>query len=268
MEDRLRDLEQIQERDVDESARRVGLVVLASVAVVAVIFSLGVVVGRAANPDHDTEDDPLARIESLNQVNSERKNEIFEPSRVRAEELSFPSVLTQKQDLPEVSAAVAAAAAEEASLNAKLAELSSDANTGMVPAVPALDPPTITKVVSGSLAVQPSAKSPRTNVIKPVTGPSIPQRVEREIASVGQEGEYNLQVISYERREPANAFAKGLRARGHRAYVLGVDVPERGTYWRVRIGPFDSKWEADQYRRKFEQEERMNVIVVKKQKQR
>lgn len=265
MEDRLRDLEQIQERDVDESARRVGLVVLASVAVVTVIFSLGVVVGRAAKPYHDAEEDPLARIESLNQVTTERKSNAPEPLRVRAEELSFPSVLTQKQDPPEVTAAVAAAAAEEASLNAKLAELSSGRTAHVAPT---LGPSTVATVVPSSLAVAPSAKSPRIESIKPVTGASFQKSVTRGIAPVGLEGDYNIQVVSYERREPANAFAKGLRTRGHRAYVLGVDVPERGTYWRVRIGPFDSKWEADQYRTKFEQEERMNVIVVKKQKQR
>ena len=43
-----------------------------------------------------------------------------------------------------------------------------------------------------------------------------------------------------------------------------ADIPGRGRFWRVRIGPFDSKWEAQAYREKFEEQERMNTFVVRR----
>ena len=86
----------------------------------------------------------------------------------------------------------------------------------------------------------------------------------KEQAPPGRDGEYTLQVISYDRPEPAQAFAKGLRARGHKAFIVSADVQGRGRFYRVRIGPFESKWKADIYRRKFEEEECMNTFVVRR----
>jgi len=79
----------------------------------------------------------------------------------------------------------------------------------------------------------------------------------------GHEGEFTLQVISYDRPEPSRAFAEGLRAKGHPAFVVTAEVPSRGRYYRVRVGPFKSRAEAETYRRKFEDQEHMNTFVVR-----
>ncbi len=59
-------------------------------------------------------------------------------------------------------------------------------------------------------------------------------------------------------------FALSLRRRGHRAFVSDAEVPERGHFWRVRIGPFDDRREAASYRSSFEQDENMNTIVIRR----
>jgi DedD protein len=265
MENRLRDLEQIRERDTDDSARRIGLIALASISVMGVIFALGVVVGRAVRPDANRVDDPLARVDRLSQVAPPTKAQKEPPVRIRQEELSFPSILVQKRDPPEVAAAIAAAAAEEAELKAKLAR-GAEASTTQVALRSHLPEPPLSVQPLEKSAPKPAAtlspvnESKLSNLARSNTGfPRVP-------AQVGQAGDFTIQVISYERRDPAEAFAAGLRSRGHRAFVVGVDVPGRGTYWRVRIGPFDSQWRAEAYLAKFEQEERMNAIVVKKPK--
>jgi len=260
MENRLRDLEQIQEKDIDESARRMGLILLASIAVLAVIFSIGVVVGSGSKSNHRYTDDPLARIESLNLLTAQYKDKSPISSRVRAEDLSFPSVLTQKQDPPEVAAAVAAAAAEEAELNAELSRFSDPVQDKDVSV---LEPPGGSQTISSSASKISSERRLVSDRSKVDLGVSVRKPALREMVPAGREGEFNIQVMSYESREPAIAFAKGLRARGHRAFVVNAKIPDRGTYWRVRIGPFESKWQAEQYRRKFEQEEHLNVIVVR-----
>jgi cell division septation protein DedD len=57
-------------------------------------------------------------------------------------------------------------------------------------------------------------------------------------------------------------FASALRKRGHAAYVTTSTIEDRGTVWRVRIGPFETKQEAQSYRTTFEREEGMNTFIV------
>jgi cell division septation protein DedD len=95
---------------------------------------------------------------------------------------------------------------------------------------------------------------------------ALPSADEQERARHGEEGEFTLQVISYDSPGPAQAFASNLRKKGHEAFVTSADVPERGRYYRVRIGPFKTRDRAESYRRKFEQDEHMNTIVVKRPK--
>jgi cell division septation protein DedD len=82
-------------------------------------------------------------------------------------------------------------------------------------------------------------------------------------APEGRAGAYTLHVISYDRVELAKSFASGLRARGHTAFVIPADVPERGRSFRVRIGPFQTREQAELYRRKFEDQEHMNTVVLR-----
>jgi len=98
----------------------------------------------------------------------------------------------------------------------------------------------------------------------PLVASSLPSDGPAERARPGHEGKYTLQVISYTSPEEAEAFAETLRSRGHEAFVVSADIPDRGTHWRVRIGPFDSKREVEDYRDRFEEQERMNTYIVKR----
>jgi cell division septation protein DedD len=71
-----------------------------------------------------------------------------------------------------------------------------------------------------------------------------------------------LQVVSYEDRHEAHTFANALRARGHKAFVAEADVPDRGRFYRVRIGPFSTRQEAISYQNRFEELEHMHTILV------
>jgi cell division septation protein DedD len=82
------------------------------------------------------------------------------------------------------------------------------------------------------------------------------------VAPSGREGGYQLQVSSFRTLAEADTFADQLRARGHRAYVLEARVPGRGTWYRVRIGPFQTQHLAAQYRATFEEREHVVAFVV------
>jgi DedD protein len=69
-------------------------------------------------------------------------------------------------------------------------------------------------------------------------------------------------VASFKDQPDADKFVDDLRKRGHRAFRQAAYVPGRGLWHRVRIGPFKNKYEADQYRLKFEKAERVSPYVI------
>ncbi|MFO0553896.1 MAG: SPOR domain-containing protein [Polyangiaceae bacterium] len=78
----------------------------------------------------------------------------------------------------------------------------------------------------------------------------------------GKAGGFQLQVSSFKTDEEAQAFAAALRRRGHHAYVEAAQVKGRGTWHRVRIGPFKYKRSAEVYRQEFEAKERVVTFIV------
>ena len=83
-----------------------------------------------------------------------------------------------------------------------------------------------------------------------------------ETSPAGHDGGYQLQVSSFRTQSEAQAFADQLRARGHKAYVVEAHVPDRGTWFRVRVGPFGSQHAAATYRASFEEREHVVPFIV------
>jgi cell division septation protein DedD len=279
MENRVRDLEQIQERDGDDRGRRIGALLMAALALVGLTFAIGVVVGRAAEPTEGTvaTEDPLAKLERVQGVAAAAPAAAAKRIDVKASDMSFPSTLTEAEDRPEVLAAIAAAAAEEAALNHG-AEPSHEG--APVPTVAPIVVPSVAQAAVPEVSTEELVASVPAAVAAGSAGRSLPKAIRHDslVASAlrndepdatadaphGYDGELTLQVISYDRPEPARAFAAGLRDKGHEAFVTAAEVEERGTFYRVRIGPFKTREQADKYRRKFEQEEHMNTFVVRR----
>jgi cell division septation protein DedD len=282
MDNRVRDLDQIQEDDGDDRGRRLGTILLATAAVVGLTFAIGVVVGRAAEPEPQASDDPLARLSGVAPAKT-AKSAVSLP-KVEAADLSFPNTLSGHEERPEVLAALRAAAAEEAALAEPVAPAQPPAEparpaaghdddadedvAGVVPEPPPAPTPVAAEEIVASIpaavAAGAGARSlPEASRNDPLVAAAIREPEPRLNAPRGHDGEFTLQVISHDRPEPSQAFAEGLRAKGHSAFVTAADIPERGRYWRVRIGPFKSRQQADEYRQKFEDEEHMNTFVVR-----
>jgi cell division septation protein DedD len=69
-------------------------------------------------------------------------------------------------------------------------------------------------------------------------------------------------VSSFRTQAEADQFAKELRQRNHKAYVVEAHVPGRGTWFRVRIGPFTTQHAAAAYRSGFEGREHVVPFIV------
>lgn len=80
----------------------------------------------------------------------------------------------------------------------------------------------------------------------------------------GESAVYTLQVASFETRDEAMQFATDLRARGHHVFLVRTATEDRGTWFRVRVGPFTSRREATAYQRRFERTERLPTFLVRR----
>lgn len=263
MDTAMRDLERIRESDPEEGrARQYGVWALAALTTTALVAALGMMLGR---PGHDdaakAAADPLSSLDGLAAAGATDTAEADEPE-VDRESLTFPTALTEER--PEVAAAVAAAGAELAhpdpvgafdDLPPRREEPAADPVPPSVPAAAAAAPTAdvLARTVQSDPLMRAAEHAPRTERPDAPTGP----------VSAGHDGRYTLQVISYKSPEEARLFAETLRDRGHHAFVVSADLGERGTFWRVRIGPFKSLHEAEDYRADFEEAEGMNTYVVK-----
>ena len=244
MDSAMRDLERIEERSSDEGRK---VLVLSGVGLVAALAI--VVAAVAALPDgtQSQQEDPLQMLAISDEVDlDEETEEAAADPDIDPETLSFPTTLVTENN-PEVAAAVARAAAELEHLD------------------PLIDPPPRSDIAAGLPAAVTAGPDGEVVEMAAVRDPLVAAAVPDETASApaGHEGRYTLQVISYRDPQEARIFASALRKRGHAAYVTSGTVEGRGTHWRVRIGPFETRQEAQSYRTTFEREEGMNTFIVR-----
>ena len=105
-------------------------------------------------------------------------------------------------------------------------------------------------------------RDPLTKVASDAAQIDTPPPTSSDTAPAGHEGGYQLQVSSFRTQAEAQGFADQLRARSHKAYVVEAHVPGRGTWFRVRVGPFTSQRAAMQYRTGFEAREHVVPFIV------
>lgn len=260
MDGAMRDLNLIREHadEQDATVQRWALYGLAGGVTVLLVLALCFQLGPSTSAQSSDEADPLARLDAIGRTQrspGEPEDTLAAPSVDRVA-LSFPEQLTE--DPPEIAAALAAAAAEAAHPDALPAEAfePAPAPTSTLAALPEMLPAAVAATDGSAIA--------RVAAHDELVQSSFPTARVTEPAREGHDGEYTLQVISYDSADGAQAFASGLRARGHRAFVMQASVEGRGTMFRVRIGPFESMAEASAYRSRFESSEHMNTIVIRR----
>ena len=187
-------------------------------------------------------------------------------------DVTFPGILSDESSPTTALAAVkggsgkpaAAAAAVAApgadptaaiSLNVRTAEPASAAPSGdrlRVAPLPA----------QNMLGASPVVTRPRDSLTRAASDAVESATGDQPPAAAGREGGYQLQVSSFRTQNEADTFSGQLRTRGHKAYVVEAHVPGRGTWYRVRIGPFTSQHAAASYRSGFEGREHVVPFIV------
>jgi DedD protein len=256
MEHSMRDLDRLQEQDPDGRGRHVGMWLMVAIALLVVVGS--VFVWNHTYRARLDEPDPLDQLGAAQTPRNRQAAGTDANHAVDPMKLTFEQRLSGDEERPEVIAALAAARREEEALAAADDD---EVDEGAVPKVPRVPPAQI----PAGLTASSGDKLEKAARHDPLVAAALPKAHNAHTrASSGADGEFNLQVMSYQAKDEADAFASALRDRGHEAFVAAAHVDGRGRTYRVRIGPFKSKQAADAYRREFEERERMNTIVVRR----
>lgn len=75
-------------------------------------------------------------------------------------------------------------------------------------------------------------------------------------------GAFSIQVGSYQSEDEANQMRAKWKKKGYSAFVTSGEVPGRGIWYRVRIGKFGTKSEANAYLDKLKTREKVEALVV------
>jgi cell division septation protein DedD len=217
----MQDLSRYKKKDhIEIQAKYVSLLIVGSVALVGLVFALGLLVGSRA-----TKAAPCAPLDPLEALDV-KSGEPAPPQGASGEFKTFHETLTQPVE------------------------------TAVTPA---------SLLPTASAAAEPEAAPP---VALDEAGLARPRNTESPIPEEvrdGEPGTYSLQVDSFRDRREASQLVQKLAKAGHAAFLVSVDIPDRGGQWfRVRIGPFSNKVEAWKYKRLFEERERMATFVVKR----
>jgi cell division septation protein DedD len=76
------------------------------------------------------------------------------------------------------------------------------------------------------------------------------------------DGQWTIQISAYQDKAEAERNLAGLRDRGYAPYIVEAKVPNKGTWFRVRMGRFASREAAARYLSDFQRETQISAIVA------
>lgn len=246
----VKNLEQIQEEDPKRRPSRLPALLLASIGGAALV-TVAVMSSERAGPPATKKDDPLAAL-----VAEARSSASAPAEKLDGRDVSFPKILS---DEASPTTALAAVKDERGQLVVQPEALAAGAPTEPPPATDRL--PVVPLPAGTLLSATPVTTEPKDSLAQMARSASNTDETA-ELAPAGSDGGYQIQVASFHVMEDADAFVSDLRKRGHSAFRQPAYVPGRGLWHRVRIGPFKTKFAAQQYAQKFEKTERVSPFVV------
>ena len=245
----VKNLEQIQEADPKGPSSRLTALLFASLAGTALVLVGLMMTGQSQKP-RESAKDPLA------ELLLKTKNEGTPAHQLEVGDVSFPRLLSDS-DSP--TTALAAVKDERGRL-APQDTLPPDATRE--PPAPT-DRLAVVPLPAGTLlSASPVTTEPKDDLSKLAVKAATQQADAAEQAPPGADSGYQIQVASFKDQADADAFVHELRKRGHQAFRVAAMIPSRGLWHRVRVGPFDTKYQAVQYSKKFERTERVAPFVV------
>ncbi len=256
----MRNLEQIQESDGEGRALASPSVTILLVALggACIVFA-GLALGGRRSTPQVTKNDPLGDL--VTQQGKAPAAAAIKSTDLSTHDVTFPGILSDEGSPTTALAAVKGGSAP----TTKPVGTPEGAIALNVPAAP--PPPTdrlpvVPLPAQQVLEASPVVTRPRDSLTRAASDAAQASVSTEPAAPAGHDGGFQLQVSSFRTQGEAEQFSTQLRARGHKAYVIEAHVPGRGTWYRVRIGPFPTQHAAAAYRSGFEGREHVVPFIV------
>jgi len=117
-------------------------------------------------------------------------------------------------------------------------------------------------------------KAPESRTDKPVIKPASHQteKVPHQTASSPKEPapvkqspskvRYTIQVGAYPEKAMAEEEARNMKKRGYAAFLVTTDIPEKGKWYRVRVGSFANKQSAEKLAKELKSKEGVDGFIT------
>lgn len=247
----VRNLEQIQESDNRRRSSRLGTLLLASMGGAALVI-VAVMSARRSGPPARSTKDPLAAL-----VANAKKDKAEPAEKLDGSDVTFPGILSDSQDPTTALAAVKDS-------HGRLVKQAPGSPASGAPTMP--PPPTdklpVVPLPAGTLLNETPVTTDPKDELTELAADASKVPANTKLAPEGSPGGYQIQVASFKDQADADAFVADLRRRGHKAYRQAAYVTGKGLWQRVRIGPFKTKYAAEQYRQKLQTKERIASYVI------
>ena len=264
----VRNLEQIQETDGPGGTPRGVTILLVALGAGCIVFA-ALALGGKRSGNANAKSDPLGElVTQQGRVGAAGTR----PTDLSARDVTFPGILSDDTS-PTTALAAVRGGSPVATTTTTGTALTRPAGSNdpaiLLNVKPDGEPPPATDRLSvvplpaqNVLEASPVVTRPRDSLTKAANEAGQMTSAGQPSAPAGREGGYQLQVSSFRTQSEADQFSAQLRARGHKSYVLEAHVPGRGTWYRVRIGPFPSQHAAAGYRSGFESREHVVPFIV------
>jgi cell division septation protein DedD len=250
----VKNLEQIQEMDPQRSSSKLSAVFLASLAGAALVIAF-VLMAKREGPPAQSHKDPLQ------ELLQKTKHEAPPPHQLTGSEVTFPEMLSDDEH---ATTALAAVKDERGRLVEQ--RPGADDSGSLIPP-PAADRLPVAPLPAGDLlSATPVTNDPKDPLSRLAVSAARDKEAKLVLAPAGSDAGFQLQVASFKEQDDADRFVEQLRKRGHQAFRIAAMIPGRGLWHRVRVGPFENKYQAVQYKQKFETSERLAPFIVDPEK--
>lgn len=242
--------------EVSLDGKQVFYLFFGGAVIVSLVFVLGVMVGKRVeartHASHPSEAsaaaDPLAALDQLS----------------KREGRSFRSALIEGEANPRYDVDIALAAkdgqrAPSAKASSAQVKASAKPSSPEKSAQPAGATPTPSDKSTPVTETKPSPEKPKQAppVEQPTVAASKPKPKKKKKAK------FTLQLSSFRDRVEADSFFDKLESSGYVPYIVEADVPNKGIWYRVRLGAYESYEAAISAKQEFERKQHIIAYVTR-----